>query len=101
MSVFRRVRRRDRLFIMAQVLDIAQEPNLKTQIMYKASLSFAQLNEYLSMLLDLGLLEAIKDEKGERTAYKTTSKGLRYLEVFNETRKLANKEQVVKHKRGS
>lgn len=101
MTVFRRVRRRDGMFIIAQVLEMAQEPNLKTQIMYKASLSFAQLNEYLSTLLHLGLLEAIKDEKGERTAYKTTSKGLRYLEAYNEIRKLLNKEQVVKHKRGS
>jgi len=44
-------RRRDRSLIIAEILVVAKELALKTQIMYKTNLSFAQLNEYLSLLL--------------------------------------------------
>lgn len=79
-------RRRDRLFIMAEILDVARGGALKTQVMYGANLSFAQLNEYLSLLLNLNLLEAI--ESRERTSYKTTEKGLRFLQSYKEIREL-------------
>ena len=82
-------KRRDRLFIMAEILDVAREGTLKTQVMYRANLSFAQLNEYLSLLLDLNLLEAI--ETPEKTIYKTTRKGLRYLRSYREIRELLKK----------
>ena len=82
-------KRRDRLFIMAEILEIAREGVLKTQIMYRANLSFAQLNEYLSLLLDLNLLEAVKIT--EKTMYKTTDKGLRYLQSYREIRELLKK----------
>lgn len=78
-------RRRDRLFIMAEMLEVAREGALKTRIMYGANLSFAQLNEYLSLLLNLNLLVAVKTEK---TIYKTTEKGLRYLQRYKEIREL-------------
>ncbi len=82
-------KRRDRLFIMAEMLEIAREGSLKTQIMYRANLSFAQLNEYLSLLLDLHLLETVKTT--EKTLYKTTDKGLRYLQSYREIRELLKK----------
>ena len=82
-------KRRDRLFIMAEILEIAREGCLKTQIMYRANLSFAQLNEYLSLLLDLNLLEAVKTS--EKTLYRTTAKGLRYLQSYREIRELLKK----------
>ena len=50
-------KRRDRLFIMAEILEIARNGCLKTQIMYRANLSFAQLNEYLGFLLEVELLK--------------------------------------------
>jgi predicted transcriptional regulator len=82
-------KRRDRLFIMAEILEIAREGVLKTQIMYRANLSFAQLNEYLSLLMDLNLLEAVKIS--EKNMYKTTDKGLRYLQSYREIRELLKK----------
>lgn len=82
-------RRRDRLFIMAEILDVAREGVLKTQVMYRANLSFAQLNEYLSLLLELNLLAAV--ETPEKTLYKTTDKGLRYLQSYREIRELLKK----------
>ncbi len=79
-------KRRDRLNIMAEVLAVTSNGALKTQIMYKANLSFAQLNEYLSFLLEVGLLKTVK--KRERTVYKTTRKGVKYLESYAEIRDL-------------
>ena len=79
-------KRRDRSGIMAEILEIAREGVLKTHIMYKANLSFAQLNEYLSLLSDLNLLEAANTSK--RTIYKTTEKGSRYLQSYIEIRKM-------------
>lgn len=96
MSIPTRVRRRDRLFIIAEILDTALEPVLKTQIMYRACLSFAQLNEYLSLLVNLEFLEVIKDEKNNLTAYKTASAGLHYLTVYNEIRELLRKKPISK-----
>lgn len=82
-------KRRDRLFIIAEILEVAREGVLKTQVMYRANLSFAQLNEYLSLLLDLDLLEVVKAP--EKTIYKTTDKGLRYLQSYREIRELLKK----------
>jgi predicted transcriptional regulator len=83
-------RRRDRLYIIAEILEVALEGVLKTQVMYKANLSFAQLNEYLRLMLDLDLLELSKNS--ERNIYKTSQKGLRFLESYKKIRELLKKE---------
>ena len=88
-------KRRDRLHIMAEVLSVTSNGALKTQIMYKANLSFAQLNEYLSFLLEIGLLKTVK--KGEKKFYKTTSKGAKYLESYAEIRDLLGNEEENKN----
>jgi len=75
-------KRRDRLYIISEILSIAKDGALKTQIMYKANLSFAQLNEYLSLLLEMKFLEPIV--LNEKTIYKTTPKGLEYLQSYSE-----------------
>jgi len=84
-------KRRDRLYIIAEVLVIAKDGTLKTQIMYRANLSFAQLNEYLSFLLKIGLLEKIT--KDGKMIYKTTNKGIKYLENYEEIAGLLSKEE--------
>jgi len=75
-------KRRDRLFIIAEILDIAKDGALKTQIMYKANLSFSQLNTYLKLLLETKLLEIV--EKGGKNIYKTTKKGCEYMQSYKE-----------------
>ena len=50
-------KRRDKLCIIAEILEIAKEGSLKTQIMYKANLSFTQLNDYLKYMLKTTLLK--------------------------------------------
>jgi len=83
------VRRRDRLFIMAEILEVAIEGTLKTQVMYKANLSFAQMNHYLRLLLDLNMLEREKDT--QKVVYKTTAKGMHFLESYKQIRDLLKK----------
>lgn len=83
-------KRRDRLRIIAEILVIAKDGSLKTHIMYAGNLSFAQLNEYLSFLLKIALLEKVTKE--EKTIYKTTQKGIKYLESYEEITNLLTKE---------
>jgi len=76
---------------MAQILEVTIDGVLKTQVMYKANLSFAQLNEYLKLLLDLKLIEAY--DSNAKRLYKTTQKGLRYLQSYRDIRELLRKEK--------
>ena len=75
-------KRRDRLDIISEILVIAKDGRLKTQIMYRANLSFAQLNDYLDVLTKMGLLQVQKENR--KTTYKTTDKGYRYLEKYTD-----------------
>ena len=75
-------KRRDRLYIIAEILDIAKDGALKTQIMYKANLSFSQLNTYIKLLLETQLLEILK--RNRKTIYKTTKRGVEYMQSYRE-----------------
>jgi len=85
-------KRRNRLYIIAEILTVAKEGSLKTQIMYRANLSFAQLNEYLSFLIKIYLLKIQNDN--EKKIYRTTTKGNKYLEKYKDiTNLLGNNEK--------
>jgi len=85
-------RRRSQLSIIAKILGLARGGVLKTRLMYGASLSVPQLDNYLSFLLDVNLLDAVKT--AEKTIYITTNKGLRYLECCREIEELSKKARV-------
>jgi predicted transcriptional regulator len=74
------VKYRSRTEIVAMILEAANGGATKTKIMYKAFLSYAQLREYLSVLIENTLLEYLE---GSQT-YKTTEKGLNFLKMHNE-----------------
>jgi predicted transcriptional regulator len=74
------VKYRSRTEIVAMILEAANGGATKTKIMYKAFLSYAQLREYLSVLIENNLLEYLD---GTQT-YKTTEKGLNFLKMHNE-----------------
>jgi len=78
------------MFVMAEILEVALDGALKTHLMYKANLSFAQLNEYLKLMLDLQLLEMMGNNG--KTVYKTTSKGALYLQRYTKIQDLMKKE---------
>ncbi len=71
---------RSRTEIVSMILEAANGGATKTRIMYKAFLSYAQLKEYLSVLIENNLLEYLE---GVQT-YKTTEKGFNLLKMHNE-----------------
>ena len=73
------MRYRSRTDIVSQILEAANGGTTKTKIMYKAYLSYAQLKEYLSMMLENGLIE----HEREANSYKTTEKGLKFIQAYN------------------
>ena len=93
-------KRRDKLRIIAEILEIAKNGTLKTQIMYKANLSFAQLNDYLDYILKVRLLDKLDVNKKE--VYVATDKGLDFLQKHAELTKMleAEHENAEKHKNG-
>jgi len=82
-------RRRDRHDIVAEILKTARGGKIKTHIMYKAKLSYSQVNVYLKLLVARGFLEntMVKRKRQTILVYKTTTKGMLYvdsLEMVNE-----------------
>ena len=75
---------RSRTEIVSMILEAANGGATKTKIMYKAFLSYSQLKEYLSVLIENNLIEY---HDGTKT-YKTTEKGLNLLRMQNEMREL-------------
>jgi predicted transcriptional regulator len=71
---------RSRTDITSQILEVAQGGTSKTKIMYKAYLSYAQLKEYLSVLMANGLIEYMEGE----SKFRTTEKGLRFLKTYDQ-----------------
>lgn len=88
-------KRRDKLSIIAEILEIAKDGTLKTQVMYKANLSFAQLNDYLKFMLKNGLL--IKFRTNGKDVYTTTEKGVDFLQRHFELTELLTEEENGKN----
>ena len=87
---------RSRTDIVAQILEIANGNSScngessranKTKIMYGAYLSYAQLKEYLGVMLESGLLE---QDPANNQFYRTTQKGWQFLKLYNSIGQLAN-----------
>ena len=64
--------------IVAEILRLASHSMSKSRIMYKAFLSHHQLNTYLHMLTERGLIAS------EGNMYRTTEKGFRFLELYEQ-----------------
>ena len=77
---------RSRTDITKEILDAANGGTTKTKIMYKAYLSYAQLQEYLGMLIENGL---IRQNSPEMT-FITTAKGVHYLKVYDQMSEISN-----------
>ncbi|MBT8171557.1 winged helix-turn-helix domain-containing protein [Candidatus Bathyarchaeota archaeon] len=84
--------RRDRLKIMAEIMEVAKERQLKTRIMYRVNLSFSQVNQYLAFLTEMGFLKIIMNNK--KKSYETTDKGYRYIENHMEMTRLLNPQRL-------
>jgi predicted transcriptional regulator len=86
--------RRDRFDIIKDVLELCLDrPLMKTAIMYKAKLSYAQIEEFLSFCVTVGLLK--NQIVGSRVVYITTQKGMKLIDMLNQVKTLLKKEEVV------
>ena len=86
---------RNRTEITAMILDAANGETTKTKIMYNAYLSYNQLREHLTMLIENDLIEYL----GGNKIFRTTEKGLNLLKIHNEMTELLHtsveKEQLI------
>ena len=71
-------RYRNRLQIIAEILETVKGGARKTHIMYRANLSYKLLCKYLNEVLECGLVRAKADE-----SYIVAAKGERFLQRFN------------------
>ncbi len=70
---------RSRTEIVATILEAANGRATKTKIMYNAFLSYNQLKDYLSVLIENNLIEYLDGTR----EFKTTEKGLNFLKMHN------------------
>ena len=85
---------RSRTEIVCNILDAANEGGeTKTKIMYFAFLSYNQLKEYLSVLVENNLIEYLEGAN----KYKTTEKGLFFLKMHNELEELLPQTTAIKN----
>jgi predicted transcriptional regulator len=77
-------RYRNRIDIIAQLLDAASSPSTKTKMMYKAMLSYEQLKEYLVMLTENGLIGYDNPTR----KFRTTTKGYQFMKRYEDLTKL-------------
>ncbi len=75
---------RSRTEIVSMILETANGGATKTKIMYNAFLSYNQLKEYLSILIENNLIEYLDGTH----KFKTTEKGLNLLKIHNEMAEL-------------
>jgi predicted transcriptional regulator len=66
--------------IGGNILDAANGGASKTKIMYTAFLSYNQLKEYFSILIENNIIEYLDGTH----KFKTTGKGLNFLKMHNE-----------------
>jgi predicted transcriptional regulator len=84
---------RSRTEITAMILDTANMETTKTKIMYNAYLSYNQLKEYISILIENNLLEYLEGAR----AFRTTEKGLNFLKMYREMTKLLQTTTIIKN----
>ena len=75
---------RSRTEIVRNILDATNGGATKTKIMYIAFLSYGQLKEYLSILIENNLIEYLDGTN----KFKTTEKGLNFLKMHNQIEEL-------------
>ena len=76
-----KMKNRSRLEIIAMILETVGESGaIQAKIMYKVYLSFLQMKEYLSQIMQHGLI--IYDDRAQ--IYKITDKGRRFLALYRQ-----------------
>jgi len=71
---------RGKLDIIADILNVASRSARKTQIMFKANLSYKLLQKYLGEIMEAALI----DFEDEKQCYILTAKGEEFLDIYQE-----------------
>ena len=75
------MKNRSRLEIIAMILEtVGDSGAIQAKIMYKVYLSFLQMKEYLSQIMQHGLI--IYDDRAQ--IYRITDKGRRFLTLYKQ-----------------
>jgi len=72
--------RRDQLTIMSDLLEIVQQPQRLTHILYKSNMSYGQLSKYLE---ELSELEFIETRTKPFRAFIITEKGKQFYDMLS------------------
>jgi predicted transcriptional regulator len=70
---------------MASLVRFAKTPESKTHLMYKCNLSFRQVDRYLNLLVERGLLEVVLGERRSkpRKFFVVTNRGRSFLKAYH------------------
>ncbi|MEE8181255.1 MAG: winged helix-turn-helix domain-containing protein [Nitrosopumilaceae archaeon] len=71
--------RRDQITIMSDLLQIVQQPQRLTHILYRSNMSYGQLVKYLTDMIDL---EMVEEKNDPYRAFTITSKGKIFLQIL-------------------
>jgi len=74
--------RRNKLEVLAKILELTEKGKRKTNIMYRCNLSYPTTVKAINLLLERGMIEK------RCPLYYTTSKGLEFLMKFRELEQL-------------
>jgi predicted transcriptional regulator len=85
------LKNRGRTEIVSMIIEATNNGATKTKIMYKSMLSYNQLKEYLSVLIENSFIEYID---GTQT-FRPTEKGFKFLKIHNETGELLQTTKVT------
>jgi predicted transcriptional regulator len=91
--------KRGKFSIIADMLEVADGGAGKTQIMYRANLSFRQLEKYLRLMLEIDLLD--ETSNNGRKIYGATHKGITFLQRYYAIKELLKTEDNNSYKNGS
>jgi predicted transcriptional regulator len=85
-----RRRERDRIAIVAEILEMARGGVLKSNIMWRAGLSYEMLNEYLGLMMDAMLLDTMLMKN--KVVFRPTDRGMKFLYHCHEIMELLETE---------
>ena len=86
------MRYRSRIEIISRILEIANGGNItKSKMLYQSFLSYDKMKEYLEVLTKTDLISYDLDTH----TFKTTEKGLRFLDIYNQMDDMIKAPQVA------
>ena len=80
---------RSRIDIIADILHVSVGGSRKTHLMYRCNLSYRQIQAYLDLLIEKGLLRPVSETGSSKTKIlETTAKGQAFLQAYQNIRAL-------------